>query len=102
MKRLFTLFMFCFIACSLSACSDREEEYTSPGGENTITVEYDFASRPSVFNDGDCIWEYPGRGFNEEAFFHVEWIDEDTVKLIYKDETHGGKYYEEYEIDLMR
>lgn len=30
-------------------------------------------------------------------FFDVEWIDEDTVKLIYNDESHGGKYYEEFE-----
>ncbi len=100
MKRFLTFCMICFLACSLSACSDRVEKYTSPGGENTITVEYDFVSRPSVFNNGDRIWEYPGSGFNEEVFFEVEWIDDDTLKLIYNDETHNGKYYEEYEINL--
>ncbi len=100
MKRFLTLCMICFLACSLSACGDRVEKYTSPGGENTITVEYDFVSRPSVFNNGDRIWEYPGSGFNEEVFFEVEWIDDDTLKLIYNDETHNGKYYEEYEINL--
>ena len=57
-------------------------------------------SRPCVIYKGDCIWKYPGNGFNEEVFFDVEWIDDDTVKLIYNDESHGGKYYEEFEIDL--
>ena len=32
--------------------------------------------------------------------YGVEWIDDDTVKLIYKDGRHNGKYYEEFEIDL--
>jgi len=100
MKRLITICLICLIACSLIACSSRVEKYTSPGGENRITVEYDFVSRPSVWHNGDCVWKYPGNGFNEEVFFDVEWIDSDTVKLIYNDESHGGKYYEEFEIDL--
>ncbi len=37
---------------------------------------------------------------NEEVYFNVEWVDEDTIKLIYNDESHQGKYYEEFEIDL--
>ncbi len=100
MKRLLILCMICIIAWSLSACSNRTEEYTSPNGENTITVEYDFVSRPHVIHNGDVIWKYDGSGFNEEVFFNVEWIDEDTVKLIYNDESHGGKYCEEFGIDL--
>lgn len=100
MKRIITLCMICVIACSLIACSNRAEKYTSPDGETTITVKYDYASRPSVLYNGECIWKYPGSGFNEEVFFDVEWIDDDTVKLIYNDESHGGKYYEEFEIDL--
>ena len=53
-----------------------------------------------MIHNGDVIWKYEGSGFNEEAVFQVEWIDEDTVKLIYNDESHGGKYYEEFEIYL--
>ena len=52
-----------------------------------------------IYN-GDVIWKYEGSGFNEEVFFQVEWIDDDTVKLIYNNESHNGKYYEEFEIDL--
>lgn len=100
MRRIVTLCMICIIACSIIACSNREENYTSPGGDNKITVRYDYVSRPSVIYNGDHIWKYPGSGFNEEVFFDVEWIDDDTVKLIYNDESHGGKYYEEIEIDL--
>lgn len=51
--------------------------------------------------NGNRIWEYEGSGFNEEVFFQVEWIDEDTVRLIYIDESHNGNYYEEFEIDLI-
>ena len=100
MKRISSICLIFVIACSLIACGNRTEEYTSPGGENKITVEYDYVSRPSVIHNGDCIWEYDGNGFNEEVFFEVEWIDEDTVKLICNDESHSGKYYEEFEIDL--
>ena len=100
MKRFISLCLICIIACSLIACSDRVEKYTSPGGDIRITVKYDYVSRPSVWYNGDRIWSYPGRGFYEEVFFDVEWIDEDSVKLIYNDESHSGKYYEEFEIDL--
>ena len=52
MRRIVTLCMICIIACSIIACSNREENYTSPGS-----------------------------GFNEEVFFAVEWIDDDTKDL---------------------
>ena len=99
--RIISICLICFIVCSIVACSDRIEQYTSPNGDNKITVKYDFVSRPSVFYKGNCIWKYPGSGFNEEADFEVEWIDNDTVKLVYNDPSHSGKYYEEFEIDLQ-
>ena len=102
MKRLLLFCLIIFMAVCLIACGNRMEEYTSPSGANRIKVEYDYASRPSVFYNGDCVWKYKGSGFNEEVFFKVEWIDDDTIKLIYNDESHGGKYYEEYEIDLIQ
>ena len=100
MKRLLLFCLIIFMTVSLIACGNRMEEYTSPSGANRIKVEYDCASRSSVFYNGNCVWEYKGSGFNEEVFFKVEWIDDDTIKLIYNDESHNGKYYEEYEIDL--
>lgn len=100
LRRIFFICLICIVACSVIACSNRQEKYSSPNGENTIIVEYDLASRPHVIYNGDVIWKYEGSGFNEEVFFQVEWIDDDTVKLIYNDESHNGKYYEEFEIDL--
>ena len=98
--KILSICLICFIACSLVACSNRTEKYTSPDGNIKITVKYDFVSRPSVFYKGDRIWKYPGRGFNEEAFFEVTWIDNDTIRLAYDDPSHNGKYSEEFEIDL--
>ena len=49
---------------------------------------------------GKKIWEYPGRGFNEEAFFDVIWQSEDEFILRYDDESHNGKYAEEFLIKL--
>ncbi|MCR5327311.1 MAG: hypothetical protein K6E12_00445 [Saccharofermentans sp.] len=100
MRKVFLFCLICIVACSVISCGNRQEKYSSLNGENTIIVEYDYASRPHVIYNGDVIWKYEGSGFNEEVFFDVEWIDEDTVKLIYNDESHGGKYYEEFEIDL--
>ena len=100
MKRLLSVCIIIIFALSVAACSGRKEKYSSPNGENTITVEYDLVSRPHVIYNGKVIWKYEGNGFNEEAYFQVEWIDEDTVKLIYSDPSHNGKYYEEFEIDL--
>ena len=100
LRRIFFICLICIVACSVIACGNRQEKYSSPNGENTIIVEYDLASRPHVIYNGDVIWKYEGSGFNEEVFFQVEWIDDDTVKLIYNDESHNGKYYEEFEIDL--
>ena len=100
MKRLLSVCLIVFIAFNVAACSNRRAKYSSPNGDNTIIVEYDPVSRPRVIYNGDVIWKYEGSGFNEEVFFQVEWIDEDTIKLIYNDESHQGKYYEEFEIDL--
>lgn len=100
MRKAFIVCLICIVAISVIACSKRQEKYSSPNGENTIIVEYDYVSRPSVIYNGDVIWEYEGSGFNEEVFFNVEWIDDDTVKLTFNDESHNGMYYEEFEIDL--
>lgn len=100
MKRSIYLICVCIFACMITACGGRKEAFVSPNKENRIIVKYDFVSRPSIEYNGDCIWKYPGSGFNEEAYFRVEWIDDNTFKFIYDDESHSGKYAEEYEIVL--
>lgn len=90
------------VICMLSGCEYQDREYvsTSPDGTNTITIKYDFASRPTLFHNGEKIWEYPNNGFNEEAYFYIEWESENTFTLKYDDESHQGKYAEEYRIEL--
>jgi hypothetical protein len=80
--------------------SNRKSRFTSPNKTNLVTISYDFVSRPSVIYNGKKIWEYPGRGFNEEAFFDVIWQSEDEFILRYDDESHNGKYAEEFLIKL--
>ena len=79
---------------------DRKAIYKSPEGSNRITVKYDFVSRPSVIYKGDKIWEYEGAGFMEDVLFDVEWISEDSFYIRYDDESHDGKFAEEFEITL--
>lgn len=104
MKKSFIL-PLTFVVLLIAACgslSARTEKYTSPTGENTIVVEYDFVSRPTVYYDGEVIWKYSGAGFQEEVFFDVSWINEETILLKYKDEGHDGKYAEEFEVDIKK
>ena len=86
------IILFCF--------GGRKVTYSSPDKTNSVTISYDIVSRPSVIYDGKKIWEYPGSGFNEEAFFDVLWQSEDTIILRYDDPSHGGKFAEEYLIKL--
>ncbi len=91
------------VMCVLAACgSDRTDTFTSPNGTNTIRIVYDEASRPSLFYHDEKIWEYPNSGFNQEAYFYVEWESENTVILKYDDAGHDGKYAEEYRIELTQ
>ncbi len=85
----------------LSGCrGERDEDFTSPEGTHTVTVQYDFVSRPGVYYNGQKIFDYEKPGFNEEAVFYVEWLSEDEFLLKYDDPSHDGKYAEEYTIKL--
>lgn len=97
---LFFVIFFVFIFQIGDRKSDRKNQFTSPNGTNTIKIEYDFLSRPSVYFNGDKIWEYEGSGFTEEVIFDVTWISEDSFKIVYNDESHAGKYAEEYIVNI--
>lgn len=90
------------VMCMLSGCGYQDREYvsTSPDGTNTITIRYDFASRPTLFLNGEKFWEYPNSGFNEEPYFYIEWESEDSFTLKYDNESHNGKLAEAYQINL--
>ncbi len=95
--------LFVFFICILWGCAHkRQDVFTSPKETNTVIIKYDDASRPSVFYEGEKIWEYPNSGFTEAVFFYVEWESEDSFFLKYDDESHDGKYAEEYLIELKK
>ena len=89
------------VLCILSSCvNERTDTFVSPNGMNKIRIEYDYASRPTLFYNDEKVWECPNSGFNEEAHFYIEWETEDVIVLKYDDESHNGKYAEEYRIEL--
>ena len=61
--------------------TDRDKKYTSPNGTNTITVKYDYLSRPSVYKGNKKIFSYNGPGYMESVYFDVEWVSEDELIL---------------------
>lgn len=99
----FVFVLVMLVICMLSGCGyDREDVFTSPAGTNTVTIKYDYVSRPTLFYHGEKIWEYPNSGFDEEVYFYIEWESEDTFILKYDDGRHDGKYAEEYRIELSQ
>jgi hypothetical protein len=92
-----------FTGCLLRSCCNGEAEtHVSPQGTNTIVVQYDLMSRPTVYKKhwlwDKELWSYPGSGFMETVHFDVEWLSEDKIRLRYDDK--NDKYDEEFIIDI--
>lgn len=85
-----------------SCCNGEKDTYASPQGTNTIIVQYDFMSRPTVYKKrwlwDKELWSYPGSGFMETVHFDVEWLSEDKIRLSYDDK--NDKYDEEFIIEI--
>lgn len=75
----------------LHGCSNYEQTFISPESTHTIVVEYDFASRPTVYEKKkpgkSFLWAYEGVGFNENVYSSVEWISEDIFEITFYGET---------------
>lgn len=109
MKKYILCITFMLVCVMLAAMyradyeNRKQEAYTSPQGTNTITVKYDFVSRPSVYKKrgfwNSKIWDYPNSGFMETVHFKLEWLSENQIRFTYSDiENH--KYDEEYIITI--
>ncbi len=70
----------------------RTEQITSPSGQTTITLKYDWMSRPFVFYKGKKVFEYNGSAFMESVYFKVQWVSETEI-ILYLD---MAKYKDEY------
>lgn len=75
------------------------EIYHSPMKQTTIGIDYDLVSRPVIYQKEGVvwrkIWEYEGSGLNEETapYWFLEWIDEHTIALHYRDGDHPDENY---------
>lgn len=77
--------LFILSGCSINKVKyDKEEIIRSPNGKYTITLKYDNVSRPYIFKDNKIIFSYDGPGFNETAYWDVEWLSEDKLLLYLK------------------
>lgn len=82
-----------------NCCNGEEETYVSLQSTNTIIVQYNFMSRPTVYKKhwlwDNELWVCSGSGFMETVHFDVEWLSEDKIRLSYDD-----KYDEEFIIEI--
>ena len=90
-KIIFTAAMMTFLAGCSDAKYEKEYQSESPSGEKTVTVKVDYVSRPDVFYNNECIFEYDGSGFSETVYWNVEWISENEIRL-YLDHDSGEDY----------
>lgn len=61
--------------------TSRDELIQSPNGEYSITLRYDYVSRPYIFKDNKLIFETNKPGFNETVYFKVKWESENEILL---------------------
>lgn len=96
-KFFIVLFMSLFI---FTACDDLEYDtnldrvINSPDNSYSLTLRYDYVSRPSIFKDGKLIYEYPGSGFTETVGWDIKWVSDDEI-LLYIASPQKEKYSKE-------
>jgi hypothetical protein len=89
------------VVCLTSVVVDPRErrgEYQSPLGKTTLIIEYDHASRPSIYRKDNFIFKSPipfqfGPGYNETVKHEIVWLNEQQIKLM-------DHYGDEWVIDL--
>lgn len=76
-----------YFISTISDPRERRAEHISPNGSNTILIEYDYASRPSIYRKVNFLFMTPitfdfGAGYNETITHEIIWLSEDTFKLV--------------------
>lgn len=74
--------------------TDRDRVITSPDKSYSLLLRYDYVSRPSIFKDGELIYEYKGSGFMESVGFNIKWVSDDEI-LLYLESPKKEKYKNE-------
>ena len=100
-KYIFIIVCILMIAFSVRSCMDTiaydnelTTQVTSPNGEVTLTLKYDYVSRPFLFHKDELIFSYEYSGFTETVFFEIEWLSEKEIRL------YCEQFDEEYFISL--
>ena len=76
------LVLFILTGCTTSEIeyeTSRDEVIYSPSGNYSITLRYDYVSRPYIFKDDTLVFETNKLGYNETVYFKVEWKSEDRI-----------------------
>ena len=90
------LVLFTLTGCTTSEIeyeTSRDEVIYSPSGNYSITLRYDYVSRPYIFKDDTLVFETNKLGYNETVYFKVEWKSEDEIFLYI--ESDNDKYSNE-------
>ena len=90
------LVLFILTGCTTSEIeyeTSRDEVIYSPSGNYSITLRYDYVSRPYIFKDDTLVFEKNKPGYNETVYFKVEWKSEDEIFLYI--ESDNDKYSNE-------
>jgi hypothetical protein len=90
------LVLFILTGCTTSEIeyeTSRDEVIYSPSGNYSITLRYDYVSRPYIFKDDTLVFETNKLGYNETVYFKVEWKSEDEIFLYI--ESDNDKYSNE-------
>lgn len=104
MKRILQLVLLISGLFLLMGCNSEKSKYEtsrdeilqSPNGEYSITLRYDYVSRPYIFKDNKLIFETNKPGFNETVHFKVKWESENKIMLYIDDNSEkykDDKYY---------
>ena len=90
------LVLFTLTGCTTSEIeyeTSRDEVIYAPSGNYSITLRYDYVSRPYIFKDDTLVFETNKPGYNETVYFKVEWKSEDEIFLYI--ESDNDKYSNE-------
>lgn len=77
----------------------RDEVLQSPNGKYSITLRYDYVSRPYIFKDNKLIFETNKPGFTETVRFKVKWESDNKI-LLYIDSSKEKYKDERYYISI--
>lgn len=79
---VFLLVHFMFMGCdNLEYETSRDKVIMAPDNSYSLTIIYDYVSRPVILKNDKKIYEYKGSGFAESVDWDIKWISDDEILL---------------------